>query len=106
MLMATVKEYAAKMASSESQIRAMCAKGIIPSVKIGKGYKIDVEKADEYFRERIDERLTQAQRQEEVRMVKQHSKRRTGESYIDKINKILKEGVGKKHEQEPLCEMP
>lgn len=40
MKMVTVKQYALKMASSESQIRQMCADGIIPSVKIGKGYKV------------------------------------------------------------------
>ena len=57
MVMMTVKDYAQRMASSVSYIRQMCAEGILPSIKIGKAYKIDVEKADEYFRKRIDERM-------------------------------------------------
>lgn len=57
MRMVTVKQYAEKMASSVSYIRQMCAEGILPSVKIGKSYKIDVDRADEYFRKQIDERM-------------------------------------------------
>ena len=56
MVMMTVNEYAKRMASSASQIRQMCADGIIPSVKIGKGYKIDVERA-ESAKKRAEERL-------------------------------------------------
>lgn len=48
--MLSVKDYAAKMSCAESTIRRMCQQGILPSIKIGTGWKIDVERADEYFR--------------------------------------------------------
>lgn len=46
----TVRDYAAHVRSSESTIRNMCRQGILPSVKIGVGWRIDVERADDYFR--------------------------------------------------------
>lgn len=67
MQMMSVKQYAEKMASSASQIRQMCANGILPSVKIGKSYKIDVARADEFFRQQIDARLAEGKRKQELR---------------------------------------
>lgn len=67
MEMMGVKDYAKKMASSESQIRQMCADGILPSIKIGKAYKIDVARADEYFTRCIDERMAEGARKQKMR---------------------------------------
>lgn len=61
----SVKDYAKKMACAESTIRKMCAPGGIlfaVSDKIGVGYKIDAEAADEIFRERMAKKLPALQR--------------------------------------------
>lgn len=55
----SVRDYARKVSSKEATIRNMCKKGILPSVKIGVGWKIDPEKADEYFQAKMAERLNQ-----------------------------------------------
>lgn len=52
----TVREYAARVASSEKKIRDLCKTGELPSLKIGVGYKIDIRRADEYFARQIDRR--------------------------------------------------
>lgn len=51
--MMTVKDYAARMAASPSTIRALCSQGILPCVKIGRGYKIYEQEADNYFRSQM-----------------------------------------------------
>lgn len=56
----TVKDYAAHVRSNESTIRNMCRKGILPSVKIGVGWRIDAEQADNYFRKIMALRGTSA----------------------------------------------
>ena len=95
MVMMTVKDYAQRMASSVSYIRQMCADGIIPSVKIGKSYKIDVERADEYFRQRIDERLAKPKKQ-----VVRVPKLTKGSDFVAKLKEMQK---GLKYEQEQVC---
>lgn len=87
MQMMSVKEYAEKMASSTSYIRQMCAEGILPSVKIGKSYKIDVARADAYFRQQIDDRLADAKRKQEVKRINESRKihRQSGSSFKDRI---------------------
>lgn len=52
----TVREYAARVASSEKKIRDLCKTGVLPSLKIGVGYKIDIRRADEYFARQVDRR--------------------------------------------------
>ena len=96
MVMMTVNEYAKRMASSESQIRQMCADGIIPSVKIGKGYKIDVERADEYFRKQIEERLIAKPAKKVVRVTKTTK----SSDFVNKLKQIRSE---LKYEQEQVC---
>ena len=95
MVMMTVKDYAQRMASSVSYIRQMCADGILPSVKIGKAYKIDVEKADEYFRKRIDERM--AKPKKKVVRVQKATKN------TDFVNKLKEMRANIKYEQEQVC---
>ena len=97
MVMMTVKEYAEKMASSVSYIRQMCAEGVIPSVKIGKAYKIDVELADEYFRKRIEERMTTEKPKKQVVKVVKPTK---GADFVKKL-KEMRENI--KYEQEQMC---
>ena len=96
MQMMGVKEYAEKMSASASQIRQMCADGIIPSVKIGKGYKIDVERADEYFRKQIEERLTAKPAKKVVRVTKPTK----ASDFVNKLKQIRSE---LKYEQEQVC---
>ena len=96
MVMMTVKEYADKMASSASYIRQMCAEGIIPSVKIGKAYKIDVEKADEYFRKRIEERMTEKPKKQVVKVAKPTK----GADFVKKLKEMR---ANIKYEQEQMC---
>ena len=96
MVMMTVNEYAKRMASSASQIRQMCADGVIPSVKIGKGYKIDVERADEYFRKQIEERLTAKPAKKVVRVTKPTK----ASDFVNKLKQIRSE---LKYEQEQVC---
>ena len=91
----TVKDYAQRMASSVSYIRQMCAEGILPSIKIGKAYKIDVEKADEYFRKRIDERM--AKPKKKVVRVQKATKN------TDFVNKLKEMRANIKYEQEQVC---
>lgn len=95
MVMMTVKDYAQRMASSVSYIRQMCAEGILPSIKIGKAYKIDVEKADEYFRKRIDERM--AKPKKKVVRVQKATKN------TDFVNKLKEMRANIKYEQEQVC---
>lgn len=96
MRMMTVKEYAIKMASSISLVRRMCAEGILPSVKIGKSYKIDVDRADEYFREQIDARMAKPSKP-----VVRIQKLTTGKDFLSKLNELEK-GV-KSVEQKQMC---
>lgn len=81
MQLMTVKAYAAKMASSESTIRRLCKQRILPSVKIGVGWKIDVDAADEYFRRQISFRPAP------VRQIKKS----TGESFLEMVDKARKD---------------
>lgn len=81
MQLMTVKAYAAKMASSESTIRRLCKQHILPSVKIGVGWKIDVEAADEYFRMQISSRPAPARQ----------IKKSTGESFLEMVDKARKD---------------
>lgn len=101
MQMMSVKQYASKMASSESQIRQMCADGIIPSVKIGKGYKIDVDRADEYFAREINKRMAEAKRKDE-RKVMRVPKTKKSSSFLGKLDELLK-GVGENVKQNRIC---
>lgn len=96
MRMMSVKEYAVKMASSVSLIRRMCAEGILPSVKIGKSYKIDVERADEYFREQIDARMAKPNK-----AVVRIQKLTTGKDFLSKLDELQK-GV-RVSEQKQMC---
>ena len=104
MRMVTVKQYAAKMASSESQIRQMCADGIIPSVKIGKGYKIDEERADLYFAMEIDKRLNE-QRKKDDRKIIRANKKKSSSTFITRIDELIRKGI-KKNEQDSVCSVP
>lgn len=54
--MMTVKEYAAKIGVPVSTIRQMCADAVLPSVKVGVGYRIFEDKADAYFEQQWEER--------------------------------------------------
>lgn len=83
MQLMTVKAYAAKMASSESTIRRLCKQHILPSVKIGVGWKIDVEAADEYFRRQISRRPAPARK----------VKKSTGESFLKMVDRMKKEAL-------------
>jgi excisionase family DNA binding protein len=92
MVMMTVNEYAKRMASSASQIRQMCADGILPSVKIGKGYKIDVERADLYFARKIDERLNEARRRDDRKIIRTN-KRKSESTFLASLD-ALKKKIG------------
>ena len=94
MVMMSVKEYAEKMASSVSYIRQMCAEGILPSVKIGKSYKIDVDRADEYFRKQIDERKAKPKKPViKVKLTK-------STDFLERLHE-MKGAIGR--EQEQVC---
>ena len=97
MQMMGVKEYAEKMSASASQIRQMCADGILPSVKIGKGYKIDVERADEYFNKAIESRLTATKPAKKAVRVTKTAK---ASDFVNKLKQIRSE---LKYEQEQVC---
>lgn len=56
MKMMTVKEYAEHVSSNPSTIRTMCRSGVLPSVKIGVGWRIDADRADRYFADLMDSR--------------------------------------------------
>lgn len=65
LIMMSVKDYAKKMGTAESTIRKMCNPGgllFTVSDKIGVGYKIDVEAADEIFRQRMEKKQPAAVR--------------------------------------------
>jgi excisionase family DNA binding protein len=95
MVMMTVNNYAKRMAASASQIRQMCADGILPSVKIGKGYKIDVERADLYFSMKIDERLNEARKKEERRVIRTH-KQKANSTFVEKLKALKKKATSVK----------
>lgn len=105
MKMVTVKQYALKMASSESQIRQMCADGIIPSVKIGKGYKIDEERADNYFAREIDKRLNEQRKKDDKKIIRAN-KKKSPSTFISRIDELIKKGVKKNVEQDSVCSNP
>ena len=92
MQMMGVKEYANKMSASASQIRQMCADGILPSVKIGKGYKIDVERADLYFARKIDERLSEARKRDDRKIIR-NNKRKSESTFLASLD-ALKKKIG------------
>lgn len=56
MRLLTVKQYATHINAAESTIRQMCADGKLPAVKIGRGYRIDMYQADDYFKTQIENR--------------------------------------------------
>ena len=95
MRMMTVKAYAEKMASSASQIRQMCADGILPAVKVGKGYKIDVERADLYFARKIDERLSEARKKDDRKIIRAN-KRKSESTFLAKLDELKKKATSVK----------
>lgn len=62
MKFAGIKEYAAARGLSYSTIYDMCRSGALPSMKIGRRHKIEVEGADQYFKDKIDSGLAKTER--------------------------------------------
>ncbi len=94
--MMTVKEYAAKVGVPVSTIRQMCADAILPSVKVGVGYRIFEEKADAFFERCWEERKARKERSEKRAVFRQQPKRKSVGSADDFIAKLraMRSGVG------------
>lgn len=57
----TVKEYAEHVSASERTISAMCRTGKLPAVKIGVGWRINLQLADEQLARKAEENLKSCQ---------------------------------------------
>lgn len=53
----SIKEYARRAGCGYEHLRRLCQAGVIPSLKIGRSWTIDVMGADAHFREQMQERL-------------------------------------------------
>lgn len=52
-----IKDYAARLSAAESTIRRLCSRPEFPAYKVGKGWRIDADAADEYFRRQKTARM-------------------------------------------------
>ncbi|MGM9583197.1 MAG: hypothetical protein ACI3WU_05735 [Phascolarctobacterium sp.] len=52
----SIKEYAQRAGCGYECIRLLCCSGVIPSMKIGRKWSIDVAAADAYFKEQMQQR--------------------------------------------------
>lgn len=89
--MLTVKEYAACVNLPVSTVRQLCAEAKLPSVKVGKAYRILKEDADEYFRQLWLERK---QKEEEGRRFIQSIPKKQAsdaDSFLNKIKAMRQE---------------
>lgn len=53
----SIKEYARRAGCGHEYLRRLCQAGVIPSLKIGRSWTIDVMGADAHFREQMVERV-------------------------------------------------
>lgn len=53
----SIKEYARRAGCGHEYLRRLCQAGVIPSLKIGRSWTIDVMGADAHFREQMQERV-------------------------------------------------
>lgn len=52
----SIKEYARRAGCGYESIRRLCQAGVIPSMKIGRAWSIDVAAADAHFKEQMQNR--------------------------------------------------
>lgn len=52
----SIKEYAKRAGCGYESIRRLCQAGVIPSMKIGRAWSIDVTAADAHFKEQMQNR--------------------------------------------------
>lgn len=90
MRLMTVKQYSEHINVSASTIRQMCADGILPATKIGRGYRIDMHQADEYFRLKIENRKV---KKVEPKRAKTKVKNADFLAKLDEIKRNLKESL-------------
>lgn len=91
--MVTVKQYADKMGIAVSTIRQMCANATLPSVKVGKSYRIFENEADAYFRQQWLDRKTAADEQKRRRTAIKSATRVSGSSYLERLSELTREVV-------------
>ncbi len=89
--MVTVKQYAAKLGVAVSTIRQMCADAVLPSVKIGKSYRIFEEEADAYFRQQWLDKKAERERREQRRTVVKHAANSNGSNFLERLAELKKE---------------
>lgn len=88
MPMMTVKEYAAKIGAPVSTIRQMCADAVLPSVKVGVGYRIFEDKADVFFEKCWEARREKKESCQRREVFRKNTKRKSVGSSDDFIAKL------------------
>lgn len=89
--MVTVKQYAAKLGVAVSTIRQMCADAVLPSVKIGKSYRIFEEEADAYFRQQWLDKKAERERREQRRTIVKCAAKGNSSNYLERLAELKKE---------------
>lgn len=89
--MVTVKQYAAKLGVAVSTIRQMCADAVLPSVKIGKSYRIFEEEADAYFRQQWLDKKAERERREQRKVTVKPAASGKSSDYLTRLAELKKE---------------
>lgn len=89
--MVTVKQYAEKMNLAVSTIRQMCANAVLPSVKVGKSYRIYEDEADAYFRQQWLDKKAEKERREQRRTVVKRTLKGNGSNYLERLAELQRE---------------
>lgn len=88
--MVTVKQYAEKLGVAVSTIRQMCADAVLPSIKIGKSYRIFEDEADAYFRQQWLDKKAAKERREQCRTVVERAPKGNGGDFLARLAELRK----------------
>ena len=88
--MVTVKQYAEKLGVAVSTIRQMCADAILPSVKVGKSYRIFEDEADAYFRQQWLDKKAAKERREQRRTIVKLAAKGNGGDFLARLAELRK----------------
>lgn len=88
-----IKEYANARGLTYTTVYDLCRDGTLPSVRIGRRHKIEIEGADRYFNEQIAARQEKRQKMKQPIILSARASNQITGNYLTQLNSMLKGAV-------------
>lgn len=92
MMMLNAKDYSQQRGYPLKTIRRLCRTRILACTQVGRVYYIDVDLADEYFREQAEKARLASEQKKTARQPR--CTKAAGVNYMDSLKKLRREMIG------------